>query len=79
MNLIERAKNILFKPKDEWKVIAAEEPNTQSLIFSYVLPLALIPAVARFIGFGVFGFHVGRFAGMTGIGWGLSSGIISLV
>ena len=79
MNLIERAKNILFKPKDEWKVIAGEEPNTQSLIFSYVLPLALIPAVARFIGFGVFGFHVGRFAGMSGIGWGLSSGIISLI
>lgn len=79
MNLIERAKNILFKPKDEWKVIAAEEPNTQSLIFTYVLPLALIPAIAKFIGFGVFGFHVGRFAGMTGLGWGLSSGIISLV
>ncbi len=79
MNLLERAKNILFKPKDEWTVIASETPNTPSLIFSYVLPLALIPAIAKFIGFGVFGFHIGRFAGLSGLGWGISSGIISLI
>ncbi|HNS17944.1 MAG TPA: Yip1 family protein [Bacteroidales bacterium] len=79
MNLIQRAKNILFNPKDEWKVIAEETPNAQSVVFSYVLPLALIPAIARFIGLGVFGFHMGRFAGMSGIGWGLASGIISLI
>lgn len=79
MNLVERVKNILIKPKDEWKVIAAETPNTQAILLSYVLPLALIPAVARFIGFGVFGFHIGRYAAFGGLAWGISSGIVFLI
>jgi putative effector of murein hydrolase LrgA (UPF0299 family) len=55
MNLIERAKNIIVTPKTEWQVIAAEEPNAMAILTGYVIPLALIPAVASVIGYGLVG------------------------
>jgi hypothetical protein len=74
MNLVERAKNIIMTPKTEWSVIAAEEPNATQILTGYVIPLALIPAVASVIGFGV----IGR--GMTtSLTWGIGMGIISFV
>ncbi len=50
MNLIERAKNIVFSPKTEWEAIAADPTPTPALIAGYVLPLAAVAAVAAFIG-----------------------------
>lgn len=50
MGLVDRAKNILLKPNEEWQVIAAEEPNPGAIITGYVLPLALIAAIAGAIG-----------------------------
>jgi hypothetical protein len=49
MNLIERAKNILMTPKTEWPVIAGETDTLTSLLTSYVVPLATIPAVAAVV------------------------------
>lgn len=49
MNLIERAKNILLTPKTEWPVIAGETATLSSLLTSYVIPLATIPAVASLL------------------------------
>jgi ABC-type multidrug transport system permease subunit len=46
MNLIDRAKNILLTPKTEWATIASESATLQSLLTSYVLPMAAIPAAA---------------------------------
>jgi len=54
-NLIQRVINILTKPKEEWHVIAAEEPNTIKLIGGYVFILALIPAISGFIKYGILG------------------------
>jgi hypothetical protein len=79
MNLIQRVKNILFTPKEEWKVIATEEPNVGSILMTYVLPLALIPAIAQFIGYGLFGFGLSRWVGISGFSWGISSGVITLI
>jgi hypothetical protein len=45
MNLIERVKNILITPKTEWEVINGETATPQSLLLSYVLPLAIVSAV----------------------------------
>ncbi len=45
MNLVERAKNILLTPKTEWPVIAGESDTLSSLLTSYVIPLATIPAI----------------------------------
>ena len=74
MNLVERAKNIIMTPKTEWSVIAAEEPNAMQILTGYVVPLALIPAVASVIGYGVIGSGMG-----TSLTWGIGMGIISFV
>src|SRR5512145_1111134 len=55
MNLVDRAKSIIMKPKDEWPVIGGEEPVTQEIVTNYMLPLAAIPFIATIIGTGVLG------------------------
>ena len=74
MNLVDRAKNIIITPKTEWPVIAAEEPNTTAILTGYVIPLALIPAVASLIGYGVIGQGV-----MHSFTWGIALGVVSFV
>lgn len=54
--IIQRAKDILSKPKETWPVIAAEPATTQSIYVPYVVALAAIGPVAQFIGGQVFGF-----------------------
>jgi hypothetical protein len=56
MNLVDRAKNIMFNPKQEWEVIKAEPATTQELYMQYAIILAAIPAVAGFLGFTIFGY-----------------------
>jgi hypothetical protein len=56
MNLIDRVKNILLSPKEEWPKIAAEPATTQSLYVGYILILAAIGPIAvivRSLGFGI--------------------------
>ncbi len=55
MNLVQRAQDILLKPKATWPVIDAEPADAASLYKSYVMILALIPAVAGFIGLSLIG------------------------
>jgi hypothetical protein len=50
MNLVERVKNILLQPKEEWLKIAGETTDVKSLYIDYILILAAIPAIAGFIG-----------------------------
>jgi hypothetical protein len=64
MSLITRAKNILLSPGTEWVVIGAETETPHSLLGKYVLPLALIPAIAIFIGFGLIGLGLGAQLGL---------------
>ncbi len=49
MNLVERARNILFTPKTEWNVIAGESATVGSLFTSYVIPLSLVPVLATLL------------------------------
>jgi hypothetical protein len=78
MNLIARAKNMLITPKTEWLVVASEEPDSGKIVMGYVVPLALLGAVAAFIGYGLIGFNAGFFR-MSGINWGLYYAITLLV
>jgi lysylphosphatidylglycerol synthetase-like protein (DUF2156 family) len=55
MNIVDRAKNIILTPKTEWPVIAGETPVVAQIFTGYVLPLALIPAIGSFIGWGLIG------------------------
>ena len=71
MNLVDRAKNIILTPQTEWQVIAGEEPNVGQIMTGYVIPLALIPAVASIIGWGVVG------GGITSFSYGIASGIVA--
>ena len=50
MNLVQRVQDILLKPKDTWPAIAAEPGDAAALYKNYLVYLALIPAVAGFIG-----------------------------
>ncbi|NYI48910.1 Yip1 family protein [Macellibacteroides fermentans] len=75
MNIYQRAKNLLLAPAKEWQSIDEEDVNS-SHVLTYLLVLALIPAVAGFIGMGfiglnVFGIHSGS------IGWGFRHAISS--
>ncbi|AGU51603.1 Yip1 domain-containing protein [Variovorax paradoxus B4] len=55
MNLVQRVQDILLKPKATWPTIDAEPADAASLYKNYVMILALIPAVAGFIGLSVIG------------------------
>ncbi len=53
--LIERVRDILIKPKEEWGVIDAEPSTVNSIYTSYIVILAAIGPVCAFIGQQVFG------------------------
>jgi len=62
--LVERVKSILLTPQTEWPVIA-REPGEASVLFTrYVAILALIPALAGFIGTSLIGRYVPFFSGL---------------
>lgn len=55
MSLVDRAKNIITKPKEEWQVIDAEPATVAGLYTGYIIPLSAIPPIASLIGWSVFG------------------------
>ncbi|MDD2314938.1 MAG: Yip1 family protein [Proteiniphilum sp.] len=78
MDIIKRAKDILVTPKTAWNTIAEENQNQLVILVTYLIPLALIPALASFIGYGiighsVMGIHVGS------VGFGLRQAILSFI
>lgn len=81
MNLIERAKNILLQPKQEWPVIAGENTATIDLYKNYIAPLAAISAIAGFIGLSLVGINLGPLGGIyrVPVGSGLAFAIVSFL
>ncbi len=83
MNLVERVKNILLKPKTEWETINAENTTASDLYTKYAMILAAIPAVAGFIGNSVIGMNLGSFRYQipigSGIGWAVLTYLFSLI
>ncbi|MDR1340376.1 MAG: hypothetical protein LBK58_10045 [Prevotellaceae bacterium] len=55
---IERIKSILLSPKTEWQTVEAENAPHMKVFTTYVVPLALIPAIAAFVGYGLTGYSV---------------------
>jgi len=80
MGLIDRAKNILLQPKQEWPVIDAEQTSTGALYTGYIIPLAAIGPVASLIGWSALGMRV-PFVGSyrIPIGIGLRMAVVQYV
>jgi hypothetical protein len=73
MSIVDRAKNIILKPSDEWNVIAGEPATVGGLFTGYAAILAAIPMVAGILFTGVLGLSA---AGLGGMGGGaLSMGV----
>jgi hypothetical protein len=79
MSLVERAKNILMQPKQEWPVIAAETADVKSLYINYIMILAAIPALASIISSAMLGGMLGRIGASIGMGFGLVAAIVQYV
>ncbi len=62
MNLRERVKGILLRPKTEWQTISEETTSIQELYTTYVMILAAIGPVASIIGMSIVGISL-PFAG----------------
>ena len=62
MNLSERVKGILLKPRQEWQTISGEPTTISELYRDYVVILAAIGPVASIIGMSIVGIHL-PFAG----------------
>ena len=86
--LIARVKAILTTPKTEWPIIAAEPTTVADLYKNYIIWLAAIPVVCKFIkgsfiGYGAFGisYHTPIGAGITGmvIGYALTLALVYVV
>lgn len=66
--LQKRVVGILQNPTIEWRTISAEQDDIQSLYINYIMPLAAIPAVARFIAYAIIGVpFYGRFSPVTSL------------
>jgi Yip1 domain len=72
MNMIERVKNILVTPKTEWDVINGESATPMSLLTSYVIFLAIIPAGCSLLGGLLFG-------GVMGMKFYIFTAVISYI
>jgi hypothetical protein len=55
MNIVERARNILVQPKEEWPVVGREPSSPADLYRDYVVPLAAIGPAASVIGLSLIG------------------------
>lgn len=58
MDVFSRMKGIMLKPKEEWAKIEGEALSVSRIFSSYILFLALIPAMTQFFRFGFVGFKV---------------------
>ena len=58
MALMDRVKNILFQPKQEWSVIDPEPATIGGLYMGYIVPLAAIGPVASLIGWSALGMRI---------------------
>ncbi|MEW6187091.1 MAG: Yip1 family protein [Thermodesulfobacteriota bacterium] len=79
MNIIQRAKDIMFKPTDTWTEIKGEQTTIKELYTSYAVILAAIPPIATFIGMSLLGISVFAFSYRMPIGWGISQAIVSYI
>jgi len=82
--LIERIKNILFSPREEWEKIKAETTGIAQVMTGYAVLLALIPAIFGLLGYSLIGVSMGvfgviRYPFTYGLIWAIIWYILTLV
>ena len=75
MSIVQRAKNIVIKPADEWNVIASEPATIGGLFTGYAAPLALIPLVSTILFTGLLGISA---LDMMGLGSVMPTGLMAI-
>lgn len=71
MTIVNRAMNLITKPKEEWEVIASEPASVGGLFTGYAMILALLPALATILMSGLLGLGSMGMGGMA-VGSGIS-------
>lgn len=80
MGVIDRAKNIIVQPRQEWTVIDTEPTTVGALYTGYIVPLSALPVLAAMIGMAVFGISVPILGSIkVPIGTALGRALISYV
>ena len=69
---------MIFTPVAGWRAVGEERGTVRTLLLSFVLPMALIPAAASFIGYGFVGVD-GLLFRVSGLYWGAVMAINSLI
>jgi hypothetical protein len=79
MSIVQRAKDILFKPRETWVAIKDEQTGIKELYTSYAVILAAIPPIATFIGLSLLGYSFFGFSYRVSFGWGISNAIVTYI
>jgi len=77
--LIERIKNILLTPSNEWPVIEREPTTIAEVYKGYILPLAAFAALMSFIGMSVIGISIGFGTFRVPLAAGLVAAVIRFI
>ena len=75
MEIINKIKSILVSPQKEWQTVEAENASHVKVFTNYVVPLALIPALAAFVGYGLIGYSV-LGVHVHSLSWGIRQAIV---
>jgi hypothetical protein len=76
MDIVNRAQQIILKPKEEWLNVKEEKTTLAELFTSYAMILLAIPAIAQFIGNSLVGYKI-PYDGWVRLGIG--SGILRAI
>jgi hypothetical protein len=79
MDIVNRAKDMILKPRDTWAAIKAEQTTIKELYTSYAVILAAIPPLASFLGLSLLGVSMIGFHYRTPFGLGISHALVSYV
>ena len=81
MSIIEKAKTVLFNPKNGWKEFDNENLTHNQVFLNYLLPLSLVAVVFIFLGKGLIGprFSLWGYAGFFGMKYQILTGLNSSI
>lgn len=79
-SIVDRARNIVLQPKQEWEVIDLEATSAGQLYSGYIMPLSALPVIAGLIGMSLIGFSVPMLGRVrTPIAMGIGNAVVRYV